>query len=218
MIALVAVTGCGGAPDTTGPGGGGGTGAPTGSSTSTEPAGGPAFSKLPPLDVVGVEWVFEYSFFETGKVQQHACRIADAFTWPDGRPGSTVECTWDGKVDPLDDRLAFYPDRIELRDDGAHEYAAPAPVIYRVPVSAGDVWEEVWETQSFGWQTDHFTAVGEETVEVAAGTFDAVKLEHFGTNDGGTSEVVAVWWADGLGRVKIQGTDQEGQLVSFEVP
>lgn len=217
LVALLFLMGCdGAAPDTEGTGGNGGAAATSSSDTGSQ-GDDAAFSRLPPFDVLGVEWEHRYYFFEAAEYHTTACSVIDTFTWPDDTPGSTVRCSWDADHDAYLWKYAFPPGRIELREDKYDTIEAPI-VVYRAPVSVGDTWEESRNDGAFGLITQHYTAVAEETADVTHGSVDAVKLEHYSENDGKTSDVVELWWADDLGWVKIWTPTQEGELLWFEVP
>lgn len=176
----------------------------------------PAFSVLPPFDVLGTEWVYEHESFPGNTTVEERCTVAELFEWPDGQPGSTWRCTQDGS--PLQDRrYALYPDRVEVREVGTNVLDPPGEA-FRIPVEIGDTWQIEWGIPPSTEGTDTWHAVGIERVDLPFGGFDAVALEYTTSNTAGESMSMA-WWVDGIGMVRAHNdTTYHYELVSFSVP
>ena len=119
-------------------------------------------------------------------------------------------------------------ERISISEKGlcAVEYSGQASepwYLLKFPIKAGDKWDVEWSQKpGLDGKKGTVTVIGEEEVTVPAGKFKAVKVERVYTEENGKALdkpfKVTVWFAKGIGRVKVVPTEGSKLALKSFVP
>jgi hypothetical protein len=210
---------------TEGPGGGSTSASTSGSSSGDEAApdasssegesGGPqpVLSVLPPCGVLGLR--MEYAVQVVGNTDYYVDEITNVTTAATGELVSTWTRTNVAGPTTIDDHC--FDERIErVRISSA--VLMPPDVVISVPLFVGDTWGYERNDGS----SVQRTVVGEQSVTVPLGTFEAARVRWVVTRNGQTEIEADAYWADGVGLIKIEGqfsdSDWLQELVAFDPP
>jgi len=132
----------------------------------------------------------------------------------------------DSDVLPNPTLIRRFPDRVELSRYQETVRAAFAPQLealeaeaprfvtaMKLPFEPG----QRWQGRIFNGGTEFIYVVGEETVTVPAGTFQALKIEHHKQYANGKEDFLRYWYAPDVGMVKLyeELTFYYGQWLKF---
>lgn len=188
-----------------------------GTDPGTDPGEEPLMSTLPPWDRVGAEWVWTYQ--ASGSSYTETQWVESVGTDDDGVPLAEHRANIGGMVSmTLHYRMGN--GEIGAKDvtsNGLLTTYEPPLILLKVPLYAGDSWQQdVYVTSAYsGWGTRTVTVTGQETVTVAAGTFDCVKL-HVVQAGVLSSDETDEWWSESVGLVK-RGL-YDFRLFEFSIP
>lgn len=122
--------------------------------------------------------------------------------------------------------LAF--ERISISEKGLREVehsgqASEPWYLLKFPIKTGDKWDVEWSKKpGIDGKKGTVTVIGEEEVTVPAGKFKAVKVERVYTEENGKALdkpfKVSVWFAKGIGRVKVVPTEGSKLALKSFVP
>ena len=84
----------------------------------------------------------------------------------------------------------------------------------KIPFKAGEKWENKMTFQNKELNNGLRNVVGIEKVEVPAGKFDAIRVEHWPSTEPGEKEIRhTIWYARDIGMVKLESTAEVYNLV-----
>jgi len=133
-----------------------------------------------------------------------------------------------GEQASFDDHWRCTTDGLEMTGTGIAVYTDVKGVIVPTSINPGDQWSQTARLNPTSF-TDNFTAIGEESVTVPAGTFTAMKIQRSSLQQqGDPASGLAItiktegfeWWAAGVGPVKTSltyTTNKSSHLVEREL-
>ena len=170
----------------------------------------PARPPIYSATAVGTEWVYAYrAGIDTSRVKRTLVRTEER----DRGVLVSIDREWDGKTVP-DSRVLVSADGLLALPVTGKDGRPPVRRL-KSPVVRGQSWELPRE----GWDPPAETYVvrGIETVEVPAGTFQAVRVDFVESRGGVEQSRTAYWYAREVGLVKRTNFAEFGEvLVSFK--
>lgn len=192
----------------------------------------PSLSTLYPLDP-GHRWTYQLSQKQNGEPKDKV-KTLQMWTEALATDGNVFQAVLrrgypDSPVSPNPTLARLYNDRIELSRYQAPtlsdlyaspELAAPSTegqnfvTILKAPFSPG----QSWEGRLFKEGSETVKVIGWESVQVPAGTFQALKIEHHKQYPNGKADFLYYWYAPQVGMVKLyeELTVYYGQWLKYE--
>ena len=126
---------------------------------------------------------------------------------------SSFDVDW--QTNPVNGQKASFSDQwvcttagLVMVGSSHQKFSSETGVTVPASIKAGDHWTQYFETVVTTF-TDNYTAIGEESVTVPAGTFTAMKIQFSSVSQGkssGNSVMLKTdgfeWWAAGIGNIK----------------